>query len=515
MFVLKKVAPKVPNVLVAVALTTAISWAIGFQHDTKADVAAIQSETTRDLLAAFNAAMLAKPELEKKQTEVGKNLDEAKKAHDTMAVLKAEHDVKTIQVGLEDLSGKAAQLRKQLRDVLLRGVPSENGRMTFYAAGETPAGAKDDGRTWRLKVGNKALKTEELTLMGGGAVVGEIPKGLPSFSMPPLDMRAISHLLSSAIIISLLGFMEAISIAKAMAAKTGQRLDPNQELIGQGLANIIGSMTNAYPGSGSFSRSAVNLQAGAVSGMSSLFTSITVGLVLLFFTPLLYHLPQSVLAAVIMMAVIGLINASGFIHAWHAKKYDGAISVFSFLMTLVFAPHLDKGIMIGVFLSLAVFLYKSMRPNVSTLSRHDDESLKSSVLHGLRECQYIDMIRFEGPLFFANASYLEDKITDRMMGKKSLKHIVIVANGMNDIDASGEEVLSLVVSTVRSAGLDISFCGVNETVMAVLERTHLIEKIGRDHIYSTMEKAICAVHETAHKKSEENQCPLTNVCYIS
>ncbi len=515
MFVLKKVAPKVPNVLVAVALTTVISWAIGFQHDTKASIATLQSEKTRDLITAFNAAMLAKPELEKKQAEFSKNLDEAKKAHDTMAVLKAEHEVKTIQFGLEELSGNASQFRKELRDVLLKGVPSENGKITFYAVGQVPAGAQDDGRTWRLRVGNKPLKTEELAMMGGGAVVGDIPKGLPSFSMPPIDMRAISHLMSAAIIISLLGFMEAISIAKAMAAKTGQRLDPNQELIGQGLANIIGSMTNGYPASGSFSRSAVNLQAGAVSGMSSLFTSITVGLVLLFFTPLLYHLPQSVLAAVIMMAVIGLINASGFIHAWHAKKYDGAISVFSFLMTLVFAPHLDKGIMIGVFLSLAVFLYKSMRPNVSTLSRHDDESLKNSVLHGLKECQYIDMIRFEGPLFFANASYLEDKITDRMMGKKSLKHIVIVANGMNDIDASGEEVLSLVVSTVRSAGLDISFCGVNETVMAVLERTHLIEKIGRDHIYSTMEKAICAVHDTAHKKSEENQCPLTNVCYIS
>ncbi len=515
MFVLKKIAPKVPNVLVAVALTTVISWAIGFQHDTKTDIATIQSAKTRDLIAGFNAAMKAKPDLEKKQTEAGKVLDEVKKAHDAMAVLTAEHDVKTIQFGLEDLSGKGAQFRKELRDVLLKGVASESGQITFYAAGEVPAGAQDDGRTWRLKIGNKALKTEELVMMGGGAVVGDIPQGLPSFSLPPLDMRAISHLMSAAIIISLLGFMEAISIAKAMAAKTGQRLDPNQELIGQGLANIIGSMTNGYPASGSFSRSAVNLQAGAVSGMSSLFTSITVGLVLLFFTPLLYHLPQSVLAAVIMMAVIGLINASGFIHAWRAKKYDGAISVFSFLMTLAFAPHLDKGIMIGVFLSLAVFLYKSMRPNVSTLSRHDDESLKNSVLHGLKECQYIDMIRFEGPLFFANASYLEDKITDRMIGKKSLKHIVIVANGMNDIDASGEEVLSLVVSTVRSAGLDISFCGVNETVMAVLERTHLIEKIGRDHIYSTMEKAICAVHETAHKKSEENQCPLTNVCYIS
>ncbi|MDK9707170.1 MAG: SulP family inorganic anion transporter [Desulforhopalus sp.] len=515
MFVLKKIAPKVPNVLVAVALTTVVSWAIGFQHDTKANIADIHSASTKEMIAAFNSAMKAKPELEKKQTEASKTLDEAKKSHDITAVLRAEHEVKTIQFGLEELSGKAAQFRKQLRDVLLQGVPSENGQIAFYEKGAVPAGTQDDGRTWRLKVGNKALKTEELTLMGGGAVVGDIPKGLPSFSMPPLDMRAISHLLASAIIISLLGFMEAISIAKAMAAKTGQRLDPNQELIGQGLANIIGSMTNAYPGSGSFSRSAVNLQAGAVSGMSSLFTSITVGLVLLFFTPLLYHLPQSVLAAVIMMAVIGLINASGFIHAWHAKKYDGAISVFSFLMTLAFAPHLDKGIMIGVFLSLAVFLYKSMRPNVSTLSRHDDESLKSSVIHGLKECQYIDMIRFEGPLFFANASFLEDKITDRMMNKKSLKHIVIVANGMNDIDASGEEVLSLVVSTVRSAGLDISFSGVNESVMAVLERTHLIEKIGRDHIYSTMEKAICAVHETAHKKSEENECPLTNVCYIS
>jgi sulfate permease, SulP family len=515
MFVLKKVAPKIPNVLVAVALTTVISWAIGFQHDTRAPLTAISSDKAKELVTNFNAALLAKPELEKMQTEVSRRLDEAKKQHDTMAILHAEHEIKTIQLGIEDLNRKGGQYRKETRDLLFNGVPGEGGKLTFFLKEETPDGAITDSRTWRIKVGNSPLKLEELTMMGGGAVVGEIPKGLPSFSLPPLDPRAISHLLASAIIISLLGFMEAISIAKAMAAKTGQRLDPNQELIGQGLANIVGSMTNAYPGSGSFSRSAVNLQAGAVTGLSSLFTSASVAIVLLFFTPLLYHLPQSVLAAVIMMAVIGLINASGFIHAWRAQKYDGAISVFSFLMTLAFAPHLDKGIMIGVALSLAVFLYKSMRPNVSTLSRTADDALKNSVVHGLKECQHIDMIRFEGPLFFANASYLEDQISERIQNKKSLKHIVIVANGMNDIDASGEEVLSLVVSTVRSAGLDISFSGVNESVMAVFERTHLIEKIGRDHIYSTMEKAICAVHEHAHKKSEEQQCPLTNVCYIA
>ncbi|RPH40911.1 MAG: STAS domain-containing protein, partial [Desulfobulbaceae bacterium] len=515
MFGLKKMAPKIPNVLVAVVVTTVISWAIGFQHDSKIDIATIQSDKAKELITSFNAAMNAKPELEKKQTDISKMLDDAKKAHDKKAILDAEYENNRIQLDIKAVSEKAAESRKEIRDLLFQGVEQDGGKLLFYAENEIPAGAKDDGRTWRIRVGNKAIKPEALSMMGGGAVVGEIPKGLPSISIPPLDIRAMSHLLASAVIISLLGFMEAISIAKAMAAKTGQRLDPNQELIGQGLANILGSMTNAYPVSGSFSRSAVNLQAGAVSGLSSLFTSATVALVLLFFTPLLYHLPQSVLAAVIMMAVIGLINASGFIHAWKAKKYDGAISIISFLMTLAFAPHLDKGIMIGVGLSLAVFLYKSMRPNVSTLSRGKDDALQDAVSHGLKECQYIDMIRFDGPLFFANASYLEDQISARMENKKDLKHIIIVANGMNDIDASGEEVLSLVVGNVRSAGMDISFSGVNETVMAVLERTHLIEKIGRDHIYTTMEKAICAVHETAHKKSEESQCPLTNVCYIA
>ena len=296
MFVLKKVAPKVPNVLVAVALTTVIACAIGLQHDKKVDISTIQSDKAKKLITSFNTAVKAKPELEKQQTEVSKALETASKAHNNKAMLDAEHESKHIQLNIKELNH------------------------IFFPQGETPAGAKDDGRTWRVKVGNNALKTEELRMMGGGAVVGEIPKGLPSLTMPKFDMSAFSHLISSAIIISLLGFMEAISIAKAMAAKTGQRLDPNQELIGQGLANIIGAMTLAYPVSGSFSRSAVNLQSGAVSGLSSLFTSITVGLVLLFFTPLLYHLPQSVLAAVIMMAVIGLINASGFIHAYRQKN---------------------------------------------------------------------------------------------------------------------------------------------------------------------------------------------------
>jgi len=399
--------------------------------------------------------------------------------------------------------------------VLMSGVEASDGSMTFYTQGSVPAGMETDGRTWRVKVGNKQLDTAKLKMMGGGAVVGTVPSGIPSISMPTIDIKTMLHLLPFAAIISLLGFMEAISIAKAMAAKTGQRLDPNQELIGQGLGNILGACGKSYPASGSFSRSAVNLQAGAVSGFSSVITSLMVVIVLLFFTPLLYNLPQAVLAAVIMMAVIGLINAAGFIHAWHAQKYDGAISIISFIATLAFAPHLDKGIMIGVVLSLAVFLYKSMRPRVASLSRHEDEALRCSEEFGLAECSKIAMVRFDGPLFFANASFLEDKITDKMVANDKLKHIILVASGINDMDASGEEALSLLIDRIRSGGLDISLCGVNESVMAVMKRTHLLEKIGADHLYPTMESAICDVHEQAHKDGEEDNCPLTTACRLA
>jgi anti-anti-sigma factor len=401
-----------------------------------------------------------------------------------------------------------------LRYSLFRGVGQEDGNLKFYLKNELPDGVQDDGRIWRLNVGNKPLQTEHLTMVGGGEVVGKIPRGLPSLSLPKIDFMVLGHLFPYAVIISLLGFMEAISIAKAMAGQTGQRLDPNQELVGQGLANILGAIGKSYPTSGSFSRSAVNLQSGAISGLSSVFTSLAVVIMLLFFTPLLYHLPQSVLAAVIMMAVIGLINVSGFVHSWKSQWYDGAISIIAFLSTLAFAPHLDRGIMIGVVLTLLVFLYKSMRPTVVTLARTADQSLRAAISHGLKECEYIAMIRFDGPLFFANASYLEDQIMERMRAQPKLNHIIIVSNGINDIDASGEETLSLLVDRVRSAGIEIALSGVNESVMKVLKRTHLDAKIGMENIFATMESAIASVHEKAHHGGDEQNCPLTTVCQL-
>lgn len=515
MYGLKKMVPKVPNVLVAVAVTIVIAWSMGFEHNKTVDISAFDSPDVRSRIQEFNRVVGEIPRLADERAAGSNAVDEAKKEKDTIKVLDAVHDFNVTAVKLERLNHKSHLQREALRDLLFSGILNNDGSLKFVLQQEVPENVETDGRTWRLKLGNRLIDTENILVMGGGAVVGSIPKGLPSFSMPEHNLKVMLRLLPFAAIISLLGFMEAISIAKAMAAKTGQRLDPNQELIGQGLANILGAVGKSYPVSGSFSRSAVNLQAGAVTGLSSVFTSLAVVVVLLFFTPLLYHLPQSVLAAVIMMAVVGLVNVSGFIHAWRAQWYDGAISIITFLCTLAFAPHLDKGIMVGVVLSLMVFLYKSMRPKVSSLSRHDDNALRCSVTHGLRECKHIDLVRFDGPLFFANASYLEDQISDRMTRKKELKHIIIVSNGINDIDASGEELLSLLIDNVRSAGVDISFSGINESVAQVFERTYLIEKIGRNHIYPTIEQAICTVHEHAHDDNKEQDCPLSITCRLA
>jgi len=514
MYALKRMAPRVPNVLVAVAITTAISWAVGYQHNAESKASTIQSPKALELVDSFNVTLAEISRLGEERTEVTRRIEEAKATGDPIAILNVRHDADIISLKIEDLKEKAHVYREELRKFTLKGVPQADGTMTFYPVGETPTGVADDGYTWRIRVGNNPVKAENIRLTGGGDVVGVVPKGLPAFSFPKLDVSMILNLLPYAAIISFLGFMEAISIAKAMAAKTGQRLDPNQELIGQGLANLLGSIGKSYPTSGSFSRSAVNLQAGAVTGFSSVFTSLTVVIMLLFLTPLLYHLPQSVLAAVIMMAVIGLLNISGFVHAWKAQRADGIISIIAFVCTLVFAPHLDKGIMVGVVLSLLVFLYKVMRPKVTTLARHADQALRCTVTHGLKECERIALVRFDAPLFFANASFLEDQITDRMQAKRGLKHIVIVANGINDIDASGEETLSLLVDRIRSAGMDVSLSGVNEAVMKVLKRTHLDVKIGEDHIFPTMERAIEKIHPEAHRDIEEAECPLQTACYL-
>ncbi len=519
MVVLKKINPKIPAVLIAVGITTLISYFTGFNNDAYVPVSSIKSAGIEEKIAEFNKATALITAHGQDRADLGKAVDDLRRAgtaaHGAASVelLKMESEVLILTAHMDNAKEEAHQLRKELREMKFEAV-QEGESYTFYPKGEVPSGIETDGGTWRMKLKNAALDPAKLIMMGGGAIVGKIPEGLPTFSVPELTIKSFFKLLPTAIIISLLGFMEAIAIAKAMAAKTGQKIDANQELIGQGLGNILGSMGSSYPVSGSFSRSAVNLQAGAVSGISSVVTSLMVVLTLLFFTPLLYHLPQATLAAVIMMAVIGLINTRGFIHAWKAQKYDGIISVTCFLVTLYFAPHLDKGIMVGFALSMGVFLYKSMRPVVAELSLNEEKVLKSSEHYRLKGCRHISVVRFDGALFFANASYLDEQVAHFRTIHPDLRYILLDARGINDMDASGEEALAMIVERLRAAKLGFAMSGVKGQVMAVMERTHLLDRIGRENLYPDTKTAVSALVEEIHNDTDLpeggcDNCPLT------
>ncbi|MEN8189822.1 MAG: SulP family inorganic anion transporter [Thermodesulfobacteriota bacterium] len=519
MVVLRKINPRIPNVLVAVALTTVISYFTNFNNDAIVNVSTIQSPHVVKTINEFNHTVEEINELGVERAGVGIQVDE-ELAHDggghgvkSLKLIELQARVESLTTEMAEAKHHGHLLRKELRSMKFEAV-EKGGAYTFFPKDNIPGGVNADGRTWRISIKNNVLDLTKIKLSGGGAVVGKIPEGLPTLTIPELTPKTFMKLLPTAIIISLLGFMEAIAIAKAMAAQTGQKLDPNQELIGQGLGNIFGSIGSSYATSGSFSRSAVNLQAGAVSGISSVITSLMVIVTLLFFTPLLFHLPQAVLAAVIMMAVIGLVNTKGFVHAWKAQWYDGAISILSFCVTLYFAPHLDKGIMVGVALSMAVFLYKSMRPVVAELAMNEDMVLKSAEHYHLKGCRHVSVVRFDGALFFANASYLDEQVAKFRTEHPDLRYILLDARGINDMDASGEEALELLVERIRSAGMGFAISGLKGQVAAVMERTGLLAHIGQDNLYADTTDAVKAIIEKIHTNTDLPEggcydCPLS------
>lgn len=510
MIVLRRLNRRIPNVLVAVILTTIISWAIQYERNTKVSINQIAAPELQLSIQVYNSTL---DEIEKKTGErvaFRPEIRATEQVHgmQSVEVLDLKHQAAVLDLKISELKEEQELFASQLHSSRFEAARGSDGRLNFFPHGQVPSGLKGDGRKWRLKVGTQSLDEDALLFIGGGAVVGSIPRGIPRLTSPAVDVATVMDLLPMAVIISLLGFMEAISIAKAMAAKTGQRLDPNQELIGQGLANIVGSLNQSYPVSGSFSRSAVNLQSGAVSGLSSAFASMVVLITLLFLTPLLYYLPQAVLASIIIMAVVNLLNVRGFIHAWHAQKYDGAIAVITFVCTLAFAPHLDKGIMIGVALSLGYYLLRNIKPDIAALSKWQDGTYRDADKRSLEKCLYIAVIRFNNSLFFANVNYLEETILETIANRPQLRHILVVGNGINELDASGEEMLSQLVSRVREAGYDFSLSGLNDAVLDTIRRTHLYEKIGEDHIFGNVALAVKYLYPKTHQSSREERCPL-------
>ena len=325
----------------------------------------------------------------------------------------------------------------------------------------------------------------------GGAIVGSIPEGLPSFVIPNFDIPVMSSMIVTAITIGLIGFMEAISIAKAMAAQTKQRLDADQELIGQGIANVVSCFCQGYAVSGSFSRSAVNISAGAITGFSSVVTALIVGITLLWLTPLLFHLPQATLAAVIIMAVINLIKFQPIIHAWKVEKHDAIVSVTAFILTLLFAPHLENGIVIGVILSLGLFLYRTMEPRFTELSTHDGSTMfVNAAANDLDRCEVVSIVKYSGSLYFANAGYFEDRILRLIADKhECLRYIIVDMAGINQIDASGEEALSGLLERCSANGIEILFARM-EGIESVLVRSGFVEKFGKNRFYERRTDAL-------------------------
>ncbi|HID49779.1 MAG TPA: SulP family inorganic anion transporter, partial [Chromatiales bacterium] len=316
----------------------------------------------------------------------------------------------------------------------------------------------------------------------GGMVVGKIPAGLPGLAAPTFDWEVIKHLITSTVIISLIGFMEAISIAKALAARTRQRLDANQELVGQGLSNLVSGLSGGYAVSGSFSRSAVNMDAGAITGFSSIVTGAVVGLTLLILTPLLYHLPQATLASVIIMAVVGLVRIEPIRHAWKVEKHDGIVAVVVFVLTLAMAPDLEIGIFAGVLLAMALFIYRTMRPRIAILSRFHDGTLRDVKVHPeLDRCKKILMFRWDMSLYYANAGYFETKVLQMVADHPDVEYLILDAEGINTIDSTGEEVLLHLSERLHHIGVTIIVARMKKQFMDALRKTGTLKTMGGDN----------------------------------
>lgn len=325
----------------------------------------------------------------------------------------------------------------------------------------------------------------------GGSVVGEIPSGMPGISIPAMSWNATIELLPAAFVIALISFMEAMSSCKVIAIKTRTRWDENQELIAQGLAKVVAAFCHSMPVSGSFSRSALNLASNAKSGASSLIAAGFVLVALLYFTPLLYHLPKPALAAMIILAVTNLIDISAMRHAWQASQDDGIAAALTFLATLAFAPNIQNGILTGITFSLGAFIYRRMSPRVVMLGSDPDGTLRDAGHHRLPALHRgIAALRFDATLFFANISFFEDAILKLERENPALKQILVVASGINHVDASAVEMLRRLSGRLRECGITLSFSSMKRQVLDVFERTGLAANIGRENIFGTENLAL-------------------------
>ena len=327
----------------------------------------------------------------------------------------------------------------------------------------------------------------------GVAIVGEVPQSLPPLTLPSFSPDLLSQLFIPALLISIIGFVESISVAQTLAAKKRQRIDPDQELIGLGSANLGAAFTGGFPVTGGFSRSVVNFDAGAETPAAGAFTAVGLALAALFLTPLIYFLPKATLAATIIVAVLSLVDFSILKRAWAFSHADFAAVSVTILLTLVFG--VEAGVSAGVVTSILVHLYKTSRPHMAVVGRvPGTEHFRNVLRHEVETQPHVLSLRVDESLYFPNARFLEDQLARHAAEKPELTDVVLMFPAVNEIDLSALESLEAINTRLRDADIRLHLSEVKGPVMDRLKRSHFLDDLTGE-VFLSQHEAVCALAE--------------------
>jgi sulfate permease, SulP family len=327
----------------------------------------------------------------------------------------------------------------------------------------------------------------------GVKIVGKVPGGLPKLAMPPLDFALWMKILVPALLISIVGYVESISVALTLAAKKRQRVDPDQELIALGASNVGSAISGGFPVTGGFARSVVNFEAGAETPAAGAFTAVGIALVTLFLTPLLFFLPKATLAATIIVAVLGLVDLKSLKHAWSYSKTDFAAMLVTIIVTLW--KGVEAGLIAGVGLSIFLHLYRTSKPHVAVVGQvPGTEHFLNVKRHEVITDPGILSIRVDASLYFPNARFLEDTINDAVAENPDIKHLILVCPAVNTIDLSALESLEAINLRLKDSGITLNMSEVKGPVMDRLKDTHFL-KVLTGKVFLTQFAAVSALRD--------------------
>jgi SulP family sulfate permease len=310
----------------------------------------------------------------------------------------------------------------------------------------------------------------------GVKIVGDVPTGLPPLTLPSFSPSLWGQLFISALLISIIGFVESVSVASTLAAKKRQRIIPDQELVGLGASNIASAISGGYPVTGGFARSVVNFDAGSETPAAGAFTAIGIGLAALLLTPLLYFLPKATLAATIIVAVLSLVDFSILKKTWSYSKVDFAAVFATIVLTL--GMGVEVGVSAGVILSVGLFLYKTSKPHVAEVGLvPNTQHFRNINRHNVETHPSVVTLRIDESLYFANASFLQDLVYDRIACDQPIRHIVLMCSAVNEIDMSALESLEAINLRLKDLGIKLHMSEVKGPVMDRLKRSHFLEEM--------------------------------------